>query len=324
VRDRGWVIDALYYEDWDAAYGSPYLIDETEAAEGSGQLAERLSTGGFGLNPARGDHPRVAFVDGVRRGEGLLYKRSPGGVLVRGVAGAHARGAALWEPGRRPVIDCIATRRLVIFGGGEPAQLPAIDGYAWERAAIASTDLEAPRAELQQRMREGESRLCEGLARAGWLVIADGPLYFIRSRDLPVVGFIKTHLRVLLDPALHARVPEIACGQRTPLFALGSDRYSAYTRICDPALNASPWRGIVRIEMPQSQGLSAAAATADVVTRVLPRFAGIAHRDPRAPQNLQPIGVLERALTHRLGAARLAKRAVRLAVAVRRPTTTSP
>ena len=81
------MIDALYYEDWDAAYGSPYLIDETEAAEGSGQLAERLSTGGFGLNPARGDHPRVAFVDGVRRGEGLLYKRSPGGVLVRGVAG---------------------------------------------------------------------------------------------------------------------------------------------------------------------------------------------------------------------------------------------
>ena len=123
-------------------------------------------------------------------------------------------------------------------------------------------------------MREGESRLCEDLARQGWLVIADGPLYFIRSRDLPVVGFIKTHMRVLLEPALHARVPEIACGQRTPLFALGSDRYSAYTRICDPALNASPWRGIVRIEMPQSQGLSAAAATADAVTRVLPRFRG--------------------------------------------------
>jgi hypothetical protein len=305
----------LYYEDWDATYGSPYLIDEAEAAEGSAELAEPIPAGGFGLDPVAGDQGRVAFVDGVRRGEGLLYRRGSAGALVRGVAGAHACGAALCEPGRRPVIDHVATRRLVIFGGGEPVQLPAIDGYAWDRAAIASTELEAPRAELQRRMREAESRLAEALAREGWLVIADGPLYFIRSRDLPVVGYVKTHMRVLLEPGLHARVPEIGCGQRTPLFALGSDRYSAYARICEPAPHASPWRGIVRVELPQSQGLSAAATTADAVTRLLPRFAGIAHRDPRAPQNLQPIGVLERVLTHRLGAARLAKRAVRLAVA---------
>ena len=66
------MIDTLYYEDWDAAYGSPYLIDEAEAAEGSAQLAEPLSAGGFGLNPLGGGRQRVAFVDGVRRGEGLL------------------------------------------------------------------------------------------------------------------------------------------------------------------------------------------------------------------------------------------------------------
>jgi hypothetical protein len=34
---------------------------------------------------------------------------------------------------------------------------------------------------------------------------------------------------------------------------------------------------------------------------VLPRYASAPHRDPRAPQNLLPVGQLERALRHRLG-----------------------
>ena len=82
----------LYYEDWDATtYGSPYLIDEAEAAEGSAELAEPPPAGGFGVDPAGGDQGRVAFVDGVRRGEGLLYRRGSAGALVRGVAAARRK-----------------------------------------------------------------------------------------------------------------------------------------------------------------------------------------------------------------------------------------
>lgn len=304
----------IYYEDWDASYGGPYLIDEAEALEGAAVLAEEAGAA-MALDPRPGPEPPVAFVDGVRRGEGTLYRRTPSGALARGVAGAHACGAALCAPGRRPVIDRVAVRRVVIFGGGAPVALPPAGAYRWHAAAIAATDLDAPRQELQTRMREAESRLAEELARDGWLVIADGPLHFIRSRDLPVVGYVKTHMRALLAPELHARVPELRAGQRTPLFAAGSDRYSAYVRLCAPVPGASPWRGIVRIEMPQSSGLAAACRTADTVAGVLPRFAGVAHRDPRAPQNLQPIGALERRLTHLLGSARMAKRAVRQAAA---------
>ena len=47
----------------------------------------------------------------------------------------------------------------------------------------------------------------------------------------------------------------------------------------------------------------------------VPRFAGVPHRDPRAPQNLQPIGALETHLRHLLGHPGLATRAVREAVA---------
>ncbi len=84
--------DTLYYEDWDATYGSPYLIDEAEAAEGSAELAEPLPAGGFGVDPAGGDQGRVAFVDGVRRGEGLLYRRGSAARLCAGWL-AHTRAA---------------------------------------------------------------------------------------------------------------------------------------------------------------------------------------------------------------------------------------
>ncbi len=39
------------------------------------------------------------------------------------------------------------------------------------------------------------------------------------------------------------------------------------------------------------------------ITGLLPRFAGVRHRDPRAPQNLQPVGALEKHLRHLLGPA---------------------
>ena len=46
---------------------------------------------------------------------------------------------------------------------------------------------------------------------------------------------------------------------------------------------------------------------------LLPAFASEAHKDARAPQNLYPIGGLERELRHRLGDAELLYRALRAA-----------
>ena len=94
-------------------------------------------------------------------------------------------------------------------------------------------------------------------------------------------------------PADHARVPELVCGERTAVFTLGADRYSCYVRIAAPGPRSSPSFGIVRIEVPQSFGLDAARITADEVACVLPRYVGSRTRDPRAPQNLQPVGALE-------------------------------
>lgn len=308
----------LYFEDWDASYGSPYLIS-SDQVDGHALFAEPVD--GIRVLPTPCDPRATAFVDGVRRGEGLLYRQADAGVLVRGTVGAHACGAVLCEPGSAAVFGPVKTRRLVIFGGGVPVTLPAVDGYSWEPAAIDSVEPDAPLQELQTRMRMAEGQLAERLSAEGWLAIVDGPLNFIRSRDRTVVGLVKTHHRPLLAPADHVRVPELVCGERTPLFALGADRYSCYVRIAVPGPRSSPWFGIVRLEMPQSFGIEAARIAADEVTCVLPRYAGIPHRDPRAPQNLQPVGALETQLRRRLGSSRLASRAARTAVELLRGQT---
>jgi hypothetical protein len=210
----------------------------------------------------------------------------------------------------------VRVRRLVLWGSGVVAELPPIrGGWEWNAVSIADPNPDAPLRELQTRMRKEEGRLAESLCKDGYVAIIDGPLNFVRSRDLPIVGYVKSHHRALLDPEQHARIPRLGASERSSLFRLGEDRYSCYLRLISPGPIAGPWSGIVRLEIPQSAGLKTAIEVADQVAGILPRFAGIPHRDPRAPQNLQPIGALEKHLRHLLGNAGLAVRAVREAVA---------
>jgi hypothetical protein len=306
---------SVFVEDWPSSYGSPYLVVSEDSPSGGAQLVED----GSDLCAHPGRLPaaaHVAFVDGVRRVEASLYEVSEMGGLARGVAGAHACGAVMVVDGQPPSFARVAVTRHVIFGSGVRGELPAIPGgWSWQPSSISDSDPDAPMAELQRRMRQAEAQLAEELCADGWFTVVDGPLSYVRSRDLPVVGYVKTHHRMLLTPAMHAAVPRLLpVGHRTSLFA-HADRYSAYLRLVDPDTHAGPWSGIVRLELPQSAGLADVVARANSVAGLLPRFAGIRHRDPRAPQNLQPVSALEKYLRHLLGQADLATRAVRDAVA---------
>lgn len=311
---------SVYVEDWQASYGSAYLVvpDDNDEA-GSATVAED----GGSLTTHNGtlpNSPRLAFVDGVRRVEASLYQvDDTTGDVARGVAGAHACGAVLVENNEPPLFGPTEVTRHVIFGSGIPSGLPEVGGgWAWQASSVAATDPDAPLAELQARMRRAEGDLAEALCGAGWFTVVDGPLSYVRSRDLPVVGLAKTHHRMLLPASDHVRVPQLLnVGQRTSLFA-HADSYSTYTRIAIPDVHSGPWSGVVRLELPQSPGLADCAARASAVTALLPRYAGVRHRDPRAPQNLQPVGALEKHLRHLLGPAAFAARAVRDAVALMR------
>jgi hypothetical protein len=310
------VSEQVFVEDWGAMYGSPYMVNEGDEDGPKGQLVEDGAS--FAIHDGVAGLPTqtLAFVDGVRRGEASLYQRHlTSNVIARGVAGAHACGCVIAQAGSRPEFGEVRISRLIVWGSGIQAELPAIaGGWQWKCASVADASPDAPLKDIQARMRQEEGRLAEDLAGEGHLVIVDGPLTYVRSRDIPVVGYVKTHYRTLLEPEDHARIPEIGPAQRSSLFALGADRYSCYMRLTRPTPWSGPWAGIVRLEIPQSSGLAAAIDLADRVAGAIPRFAGVPHVDPRAPQNLQPVGALEARLKHMLGDPGLAQRAVREAV----------
>jgi hypothetical protein len=164
-------------------------------------------------------------------------------------------------------------------------------------------------------MRAGEGQLAEDLCSTGWSTVVDGPLNNIRrTRVVPIVGYVKTHHRRLLDPVGWARVPLLEPGQRSSVFALGDELYACYLRVGDAGPWASPWAGIVRLEVPAGAGRLAAIDALDAASSWLPQYASAPHRDKRAPVNLTPIAGLETQLRRRAGDARLALRAVRDAI----------
>jgi hypothetical protein len=307
----------IYVEDWGAGYGSPYLVDDDSGDTAEGVLIED----GDRLLSHRGvesDLPEaLAFVDGVRRAEAWLSTVAEGGRSARGLAGAFATGAVLALPGRTPTFVRERVQRLAIWESGFHTPLPeAPGGWCWEVASIADTDPDAPLAALQSRMREAERALALGLAAEGPLIVLDGPLNFVLGRDARVTGYVKTHHRRFLAADAHARVPQLALGERTSLFSVG-ERFSCYARIAAHTLQSPPWSGIVRLDLAGEDGLDEAKRLADTLSVRLPRFAGVRHCDPRAPQNLQPIAALEAHLRHLMGDVALATRAVRDAALTR-------
>jgi hypothetical protein len=306
----------VFVEDWGAGYGSPMLMDNDPPPDGLVEIAEP-DPGGFAVTPPTPSGPmKLAFVDGVRRGDAIVYSHTAAGQLVRGIAGTYAVGAVLCDGTQRPRIEHASVERLLVWSAGHHDTLPDVPGgWSWRPVSTHNSDPDAALNELQDRMRHAEARVAELLAADGWTVVADGPLHNIRSRDLPVCGYVKTHHRQLLPDLEHERVAHLAGGQRTPLFRLGRDRYSCYLRLCERGPRSGPWHGITRLEVPQSAGLADAVALTDQVAARLCTFAGVAHCDPRAPQNLQPIGGLERHLRHLLGDGGLAARAIRQAAA---------
>ena len=179
--------------------------------------------------------------------------------------------------------------------------------------AEADDDLRLSNA-LQGAMADTEAE-CALLARTDPedLLVLDGPLSR-RGQLARVLGMIKTHRSRYLEPDLHALVGELGPAERTPLFRLTADwpRYSWYLRL--PCRPGAPWCGVVRIECPDLD-LPDVLDLAALSQAVLPRYASVEHKDPRAPQNLYPIGGLERLLRRRLGDRLLLERALRRAAA---------
>ena len=119
-------------------------------------------------------------------------------------------------------------------------------------------------------MRDAEADIAEALSNEGWLTVLDG---------LPRPA--RYHRRMLTHEHW-VRVPELAAGERSGLFAMEDALYGRYLRVGDPGPWAGPWAGIARLEMPSGnrprrRGRGGGAGG------WLPGFASALHRDARAP-----------------------------------------
>jgi hypothetical protein len=255
--------------------------------------------------------PEVLFVDGVRRVDANLWIEEEDGTPMLALAASYAAGAVLCNRSARIVG---AEVRRGIFTAAASA-LPVVTRHA--RYEVHPTTGVAPEElwlGLQQRMGELEGAVAAVHADAP-LVVVDGPLS--HRRHVPgAVGYVKTQHVQYLPPTLRPILSQLAPGDRTPLFLTTTSwsRFSWYQKL--PLANGGPMDGIVRSEVTADHDVSVARLTADLTAATLCRYASASHKEPRAPQNLYPIGGLERRLHHLLGDRDLMYRSLRVAASL--------
>jgi hypothetical protein len=305
---------SLRLDPWGAEYeGSIQLSDEEETVP----VDIRVESAAWAaVRPGPAPRPeRIAFVDGVRRVEHRLLIGN-GERTVFGLLGSFGVGAVLVDGVARVGHETIG--RVAVAGGGvelDPFVAP-VDGRGsllFEPRSEPENTPVAPVGGLQKAMRHSEASLAERLSADVDVVFLDGPLTFLTAAaGGRVVGFVKRLLRNYLDPSAHALLPRLEVGERTPLFLIPGrePRYSWYVRIARGRPIESALTGVARVEARAARGLDEAKTLADLSAREMHRFASDATHDPRAPQNLFPIGGLEARLKHLLGDAAVVRRAV--------------
>lgn len=257
--------------------------------------------------------PPLLLIDGVRRVDMRVLARDEDR-LAWGIFGVYGVGMVKCD-GVAQIQDESISRSLII-GSGIVAPDISLDiretTLLYSGHGIDSTDPDHPLRELQNLMRKAEGDLASQAALSS-VILVDGPLHYPHGPDRTVVGVVKrmvfpyltrehAHLLTVLEP-----------GQRTPLFALGRqvlDRYAWYQRLIP---RRPPWHiysGLVRCEVRMSAGLYPSIETANQLAFMLPKYAGRAGVDPRAPQNLAPVGALEAHLRRRLGNRTIVRRAI--------------
>lgn len=300
-------------ESWDPELGGSFL-------EGELQPSDARVDPGVEVEPSRWRPlapavplpltERVVFVDGVRRIDAVVWVTEPGGELRLGLCASYGAGAVVAAE-RAEVTEARVERG--VFTAAALAPLETRVG-TYHPAAASGDSAPELSAAIQRALRRLETEVARGLAEDGALVVVDGPLS--AEHRLPAaIGYVKTHRVRYLPGELEAVVAALAPGERTPLFLTETSwaRYSAYLRL--PGPRAHPWSGVVRLELPGTVPLEEALPLVERARAALPRFASTPEKDPRAPQNLFPIGGLERALRRRLGDAALVHRALRVAAA---------
>jgi hypothetical protein len=300
-------------DPWDPSYGVA-VGDEIDGRESSARLDLSIELPADQWRPIPVNHEvrrpsSLLFLDGVRRIDARLWVHSADPQPAPGLVASLAAGLVCCN-GSAHVIDVVVDRSLYTAADAEDLRTPHAT-YAFRRAKAG---MEALSPAVQQRLSELEAELAaawrERSGAVDDLLIVDGPLRG-RTHLARTVGYVKTHHAAYLPPAQAQVVASLGAGERSPVFAMGTSwqRHSWYVRLAGGS--GAPWSAVVRLECSPDLPVADVITLADVTTAVLPPLASTPHKDSRAPQNLVPIGGLERQLRHRLGDAALLYRSLR-------------
>jgi uncharacterized protein len=306
----------LLLDPWSPDYEAPIQTDGAEAAA-SGEVDAEVETWDWRpIGPSEKlTERRLYFVDGVRRVEARVLSQENDGSLIHGLFASAGVGSVVTENGAARY-DCVEVRRYLILGTGKcKTESIAVGSQTilFEGTSNAGDTPDELINCLQNLMRTREAALAESLLAEGACVFADGPLNYFSAPAGALVGVIKRIFLPYLDAGHFALVGQLATGERTPLFSIRDgkyDRYAWFQRLATPRPMEHSLAGIVRLEVRAALGLLQATELANLAAVRLPRFASSAVRDPRAPQNLVPVGALEEQLRHRLGDAVTIRRAI--------------
>lgn len=303
-------------DPWAVEYGGETPTHFQPEAEDSPAVDISIETDGASWAPVTPlvvvPAQSLSFVDGVRRMEARLVVTRNGRV-IHGALGSYGVGVVECRDGRA-VFGEERRGRLTVFGCGEtpPSRLELAPSLVYEPYSVPDDDADAPLKGIHNEMRAAERQLARDHAAPDRVVIADGPLAPGETTRGHVVGFVKRLFKLYLPPEQLPVLRSLPMAARTPLFLItGNDRFSRYSwflRLAHRLPVESDFTGLVRLEVAGAIGRDEAVRLADVTSTLLPRFVPSRTRDPRAPQNLIPIGALEQHLRRGLGDARLIHR----------------
>lgn len=293
-------------ETWDSDYGAPTTAEMEDSSENVDAEVELRADDWRPLAAEGAPADDVLFIDGVRRVDATLWIDQPPDFPGFALAATYAGGAVRCN-GTAHITETEIERGL--FTSAPAVDVPTSVGEYGVKMTKGTTPEELWLG-IQQRMGALEASVTRRAGGAD-LIVVDGPLS--HARDIEnAVGYIKTQKVQYLPLELRQVLTALPAGYRTPMFLVttAKSRFSWYLRLAN---HAGPAGGLVRCEIDADSSAADAGRVATKVSATLPRYASARHKDPRAPQNLYPIGGLERELRHRLGDKELAMRALRLA-----------
>ncbi|WP_190399566.1 hypothetical protein [Pseudanabaena sp. FACHB-1998] len=338
LAENFWSEYNIRLEPWSIGYDAPVSINPEEIPT-SDKVNTEVEFGHGEWQPIRTaiapELPnQILFIDGRLRLDARFLGRSDDEILY-GAFATIAVGAVLVDR-RISRAKCIATdiKRIIALGGNltaPPTVIPCpISGRGdlkYDYCLTSSNnEPDTPSQIVQSAMLDEELRIANELSlnkeiiQENTLIVRDGPLlYRVYQTPYDTIGYVKTMGKAYLKGDNAQVMRSLKVGERTPIFRISNthgSNLSWYLRSGSGDLNYKKLgyhdlHGIIRIDLDGGVSLERAKAIADQSTYLIPNYASHPTRDPRAPQNLTPVGALEKELGRRMGSRELISRRLR-------------